>query len=78
MEKSIINFESLEVYIKEIESLMAKSSLNQVEQDLVLRQTHQRLQKKIEEQKVKDQLNNIPMMGFAKKFMKDRGEDVPE
>lgn len=71
MAKGIIDFEVLEKHIIGIEKLMKDNGLNQVEQDLLLKQTHNRLQRKIEEQKAKDMLSNMPGMKFINRFIKD-------
>ena len=70
MEKGIIDFEALEKYIIQIEKLMKESGLNQIEQNLLLQQTHNRLQRKIEEQKARDMVSNMPGMNMAMKFLK--------
>ena len=75
MLQKIIDFETLESCIKEVESVFAKNRLNMEEQDLVLRHAHTRLQTKIQQQKVNDMTNNHPLVRMAKKFLPGVGKD---
>ena len=75
MKKSIVDFEVLETYIKQIEEIFTKNSLNQVEQDLILRQVHARLAKKMETQRANDLVNNNPLVKMAKKFLPGGGNE---
>ena len=77
MEKGIINFEELEKHIKQIESIMKNDGLTQIEQDLVLKQTYNRLQKKMEEQKAQDMVMNMPGMSFVQKMIGKQEQDEP-
>ncbi len=72
MEKGIIDFEALEKYIIQIEKVMEDSGLNQIEQDLLLKQTHNRLVRKMEELKARDMVSNMPGMSTVMKLLKGK------
>lgn len=74
MAKNVIDFGTLEQYIKKIESVLAEGNINILEQDLILRQAHERLQQKLQNQKMIDMTNNNPLVKLAKKFL-PRGND---
>lgn len=73
---SVVDFGELEKYIKEIEQIFKKNDLNIVEQNLILQQAHQRISRKMEQQKAQDMLENLPLPGMVKRLMgKGRDEE---
>lgn len=72
----IIDFGEAEKPIKEIEGIL--EPMNQEEKLLVLKLVGQRLTRKMEQQKISDNLQNIPMGGLIKKFMKDQDKEEGE
>jgi len=73
MNNKIVDFKALEKYILQFEDIMKDNELNIVEQDLVLRQALSRVQKRIEEQKARDMVSNMPGMDMAMKLLKRKG-----
>lgn len=71
----MIDFGKLEEHIREIEGNFESKGLNQVEQDLVLRQAMSRLSRKIESQKVKDSLNNISWKDMFKQAWRQKDDE---
>ena len=80
MEKKVIDFGALEVYIKQIESIFKDNKLNIIEQDLILRQLHERVAQKIQQQRGEDMtqkmFDKMPLGNMVKKMLgKGEGEE---
>ena len=69
MEK-VIDFGALERYIKAIEGIFQENGINQIEQRLVLEQTAARLNRKVEQQKTQDMLENMTGGGLLSGIVK--------
>jgi len=70
---SIINYEKLEKPIREVEAVLCE--YNQEEQILILRQINKRIQKALQDQKIKDSLGNMNMKEIIRRVMRaERGD----
>ena len=67
--KELIDFGILEKYIREIEIIFERDGLNQIEQDLIIKQTYLRLAKKIQSQQTGDELENLPLTNLIKRLI---------
>lgn len=68
----LINYEELEKYILDIESILTE--LDQEEKHLVLRQVNQRFAKSVQELKIKENMNNT-LPKWVQNFINKKGEE---
>ncbi len=73
--EEVINFDSLEKYIKEIEDIFKKNELSIIGQRVVMQEAFNRIQKNIDKTKVQDMLNDLPLMDTVKGLLKRGGDD---
>lgn len=73
---SLINYNELEEPIKEIEKILDVFDME--EKQLILKFVNQRFSSKLQQAKINDNLQNMPLQGLVKRFMKQENKDGEE
>ena len=69
----IINYEELGKPIMEIESILEQ--FDKEEKNLILRHINLRFNKIRQQEQIKENLNNVPLGGLIKRFMKNKDKE---